>query len=98
MFKPLSDNAFRTIAHSVKLFTGASYFRLEGNKIYLFGSNPIIETINLSMIVDTDDLLDTDLLPIPAGLEKLAMDTCYEFMTGERQMPADRKSDQRDIN
>lgn len=96
--KPLSDNAFRTIGSHSSIFTGDSYFRLEGNKIYLFNLPPVTSTIDLSMIVDSAALADTDTLPIPAGLETKAIDICYEFMIGERQLPADKKSDQRDIN
>lgn len=97
-FKPLSDNAMKTIKHYLKIFCGARFYRLDGNKIYLFNMGAVTETVDLSMIVDTDSLADSDTLPIPAGLEGKAIDICVEFFTGERQMPADRKSDQRDIN
>lgn len=96
--KPVSDNSFRTINHWIKIFTGDKYFRLEGNKIYLWNLPLPTKKVNLSMIVDVDDLSDDDELPIPAGLEGKAIDICVEFFTGQRQMPADRKNDQRDIN
>jgi hypothetical protein len=97
--KPLSDNAFRTINSWLETYKGDGYYRLEGNKIYLFNISAIATVINLSMIVDTDSLTDDDILPIPAGLEGRAIDICYEFLTGVRQLPpADRKSDERDIN
>lgn len=97
-YKPLSDNGFRTIKHSAELFTGASYYRPEKIGIYLFSQNKLVETVSLSGIVDVDDLADTDILPIPAGFEKQAIDVCYEFFVGERELPADRKNDKTDVN
>lgn len=97
-YKPLSDNAFRTIKHSAGLFTGASYFRPEQKGIYLFSQNKLIESVSLTGIVDVDELADTDILPIPAGFEKQALDVTYEFFVGERELPADRKNDKTDVN
>lgn len=96
--KPLSDNAFRTIKHYSKILNGDKYYRLEGSKIYLFNLPPVTTSVPVSLIVDSAALTDNDELPIPAGLEGKAIDICVEFITGERQMPADRKSDTRDIN
>lgn len=96
--KPLSDNAFKTINHFKRIFTGDSYYRPEGTKVYLFGLPAPTTKVGASIIVDCDSLDDTDLLPLQAGFEKLAIDTCYEFVTGVRQMPADRKNDKRDVN
>lgn len=96
--KPLSDNNFRVIDWLLKTFPGEKYFRPEGKKIYLFGLPAPTNNIGVSLIVDCDSLADTDELPIQAGLEGKAIDICVEFITGERQMPADRKSDERDLN
>lgn len=96
--KPLSDNAFRQIGHFKKVFAGDKYYRLEGQKIYLFNLPSVTTTIPVSLIVDSNALTDDDELPIPAGLEGKAIDICVEFITGERQVPADRKSDERDLN
>jgi hypothetical protein len=99
--KPLSDNAFRTINHYKQVLNGDKYFRPDGKKIYLFNMPPVIVDgpgIPMSMIVDSAELTDDDELPIPAGLEGKAIDECVAYFTGERQAPANRKSDNRDIN
>lgn len=97
-YKPLSDAAVRTIAHYENILTGASYYRPEATKIYLFNVPPLVESVGVVIIVDVDDLTDDDLLPIPAGLETMALDKCYEYMFPERTNPADRNTDKRDIN
>lgn len=95
--KPLSDNGFRTIGHFGKVFADR-YYRAEQKGIYLFGLPSPVVTVSGTFIVDVRDLDDTDELPIPAGQEADAIKLCIEFATGVRQMPADRKSDERDTN
>lgn len=98
-FKPLSDNGLKTIKHTLKIFTGAKYFRLDGKKLYLFGMNPNMNNLpGVSMIVDVDDLADTDILPLPAGVEGKALDICFQWVSGQREVPEDIKTDKRDIN
>lgn len=97
-YKPLPDNAMKTINYYLKLMAGVGYYRREQKKIYLFNAPELIKTINVSRIVDCDSLSDDDILPIPAGLEKIAIDICYEFVVGIRQMPADHRNDKRDVN
>lgn len=97
-YKPLPDNAMKSLNYYLPLMDGIGFYRREGKKIYLFNAPKLIKHINASRIVDCDSLTDDDLLPIPAGLEKIAMDICYEFITGIRQIPADRKNDKRDLN
>lgn len=99
MLKPLSDNGFKTINHTLEIFTGAKYYRPEKKGLYLFGINPLTDTLSgLTIIVDVDDLDDDDILPIQAGMEKTALDLCYEYTIGERQLPADKNIDKRDVN
>lgn len=97
-YKPLPDNAMKTINYYLPQMAGIGFYRREGNKIYIFNAPPIVKTINKSRIVDYDSLADTDILPIPAGLEKSAINTCYEWIAGIRQAPADRVNDKRDLN
>lgn len=95
--KPLSDNGFRTIGHFGKIFDDR-YYRPEQKGIYLFNLPSPVTAVSGVFIVDVNDLLDTDELPIPAGQETEAIKICIEFATGVRQTPADRKTDQRDTN
>jgi len=97
-FKPLSDNAFRTINQYKDIFTGAKYYRPEQIGIYLFNQGTLTTNVGLTMIVDSDALLDTDVLPLPAGLEGKAIDICVEFFTGQREIPAKKVDDKTDIN
>lgn len=95
--KPLSDNSFRTINHFSKVFPDR-YYRPEQKGIYLFNLPSPVTTVSGTFIVDVNDLSDDDELPIPAGQEVDALKVAIEFATGVRQAPADRKSDERDLN
>lgn len=97
-YKPLSDASMGSIKHYEKQFPGVSFFRLEKRKIYLYNIGPLVESLNLTMIVSVDDLDPTDELPIPAGMEPDAIDIAVQFFTGERQLPSDEKNDKTDIN
>lgn len=94
----LPDSAMKTINHYLPQMEGIGFYRPEGKRIYIFNGPALLKSINFSRILDWDSLSDTDDIPIPAGLEKLAMDTCFEFIAGIRQLPADRKNDNRDLN
>lgn len=94
----LPDSAMKNLSYYLPLMEGIGFYRREQTKIYLFNAPPLVQSINFSCIVDCDALADTDILPIPAGLEAEAIQNCYEFISGIRQLPADRKNDKRDIN
>lgn len=97
-YKPLPDNAMKTLNYYLPQMEGIGFYRREGGKIYIFNAPPLVKTINKSRIVNYESLADTDILPIPAGLEKAAINTCYEWIAGIRQAPADRVNDTRDLN
>jgi len=94
----LPDSAMKSLNYYLPLMDGIGFYRREQGKVYLFNAPPIVKTINFSGIIDCDSLTDSDILPIPAGLEAEAIQNCYEFIAGIRQVPADRKNDKRDIN
>ena len=99
LYTALPDNAMSDINYYLKLMSSIGFYRrAPKGKIYIFNSPPLAKTISLSRITDAESLTDTDLLPIPAGLEGKAIDICYEYVIGIRQVPADRVNDQRDIN
>lgn len=97
-YTPLSDSDMSTICYYQDKMPDSKFYRPKQNSIELYGVNPNAETVNMQMIVKTEDLDDDDELPIDAGYEVDAMNVCYQFMTGERQTPADKKSDNSDIN
>lgn len=94
----LPDSAMKSLNYYLPLMEGIGFYRREQGKIYLFNAPELIQSINFSGIIDCDSLVDTDILPIPAGLETEAIQNCFEFVSGIRQLPADRKNDKRDIN
>lgn len=97
-FKPIPDGSYSTISYYTKIFTNTGFYRLEGNRVYLYNQPKLMETISCTLIVRAEDLEDTDELPIPAGLEHLAIDMAVAFATGQRQVPTDTKNDKKDIN
>lgn len=97
-FKPLPDNAMHNLNFYLKLMPGTQFFRLTPGKIYLYNIGKLLGKVNLTMIVRFEDLAMTDELPIPAGLEDQTIELCVQFVTGQRQLPADRKNDERDLN
>lgn len=86
--KPLSDNDMKTLAHYNKMFPNVKFHRLEGQKVYLFNFSPLTTSVGFPMIVDCDSLLDTDLLPIPAGLEDMAIKNAIDHFLRSRVDPA----------
>jgi len=96
-YKPLSDNGLRTINHYKEIFTGAKYYRPEQQGIYLFNSG-LATNVNLVMVVDSDVLLDTDILPLPASLESMALDKCVEWFSPQRNTLAKKTDDKTDVN
>lgn len=97
-FKPLGDNAFATIHHYKDVLTDAKYYRPEQNGIYLFNQGPLCTNVAVVMITDSDALLDTDQLPLPAGLETMFLDKMFEWFTQQRTMLAKKEDDKTDIN
>lgn len=96
--KPIPDGSLPTINYYTKIFKNTGFYRLEGKNVYLYGTNPLMTTINVTLIVRAEDLDDTDELPIPAGLEDTALEMAIAFVTGQRQIPADTINNKKDIN
>lgn len=97
-FKPVPDGSYPTIKYYCKIFKNTGFYRPIGKKVYLYNEPKLMETIGCFLIVRFEDLADTDELPIPAGLEYLAIDMAVAFATGQRQVPTDTKNDKKDIN
>ena len=97
-YTPLSDNQLSNIDYWINILKSEKFYNLDEKKVYLFNAPKIAKTMKLTMIISADELGDDDELSIPAGLEAEAMDMCFEFVTGIRKLPVDRKIDGRDLN
>lgn len=97
-YTPLNDNQLGNISYWTNIFKGQGFYNLDEKKVYVFNSSPLAETIRVTMIITAIELGDEDELSIPAGLEGEALEMCFEFVTGIKKMPVDRKNDARDLN
>lgn len=97
-YTPLSDNQLSNIDYWTGILKDQKFYNLDEKRIYLFNAPSIAKTMKTTMIISADELADDDELSIPAGLEAEAMEMCFEFVTGIRKMPVDRKIDARDLN
>lgn len=98
-YTPLSDSDLHTIEYYEKKMLDMKFYRLKQNKkVELWGLNPLAQELNGEYIIRVDELTDEDELPIQAGVEMEAIDICVQFMTGQRQIPADRNVNKVDIN
>lgn len=98
VYAPLPETGMTDVEYWLNIFSGESFYRIEGNKVYLYNKPSFIDKMAILALVETEHIGDDDELPLPAGTEIDALNMCYEFVTGIRQMPADGKLDGNDIN
>jgi hypothetical protein len=97
-YTPINDGFYSNIDYYTKLFPSERFYYLQGDKLLLWNVGPLEKKMKLSLIVDVDDIEDSENLPIQAGLEAKAIDMCVAFFTGQRQTPGDLKADKKDLN
>lgn len=97
-YYPLSDTDYGNADYYSELFPNQRFYRQVGMRMYLWNAPVLAEQLNCELVVSAEDLLDTDELPIQAGLEQQAIDICVQFMTGQRSVEADLKNDKKDLN
>lgn len=71
-------------------------YRPEGLKVYLWNLEPLVGYAMVKMIVNVQDLEDTDEIMLPSGGEIEVITLIYEWMSGQRAMPKDVIVDQKD--
>lgn len=99
VYTPLQDGDLHSIEYMQNVLSGSNFFRLFPTYIELYTLNPLVTKINeLNMITRTEDLLDTDILPIPAGMEDTVIDLCYDKFSPQRRNPADKLNNTVDLN
>jgi hypothetical protein len=97
-YSPLSDADMSTIAYYSTQMADMRFFRRIGNKLNLYGVNPLAEVLNYQAVTRIEDLEDTDELPIQGGLENDVLELLVAWFTGQRQVPYDNKIDTKDVN
>lgn len=94
----LSDADRASVSYYSKLTTCMSWYYRLGNKLLLWGVEPMAETLNYDALTSVDDLGDDDELPLVAGTEARALDILFQLATGQIQSPYDPVQDKDDIN
>lgn len=100
-YSPLMDADRRTIkSYKDKLIDQGFYYPIGKNKLEVYPSNDFVISLNGEYIVRAEDLDDDDELPLPAGMETVALDLCVQWFTDQRSVPADlinNKSDDANV-
>lgn len=98
-YSPLMDADRRTInAYKDKLIDQGFYYPIGKSKLEVYPSNPLVVSLNGEYIVRAEDLDDEDELPLPAGMETVALDLCIQWFKDQRSMPAELINNKADIN
>lgn len=97
-YAPLSDSDMSNIEYYVDQMKGMRWFRRVGNKLNLYGINPLAEVLNYQAITRIEDLADTDQLPIQGGYETDVINYLVSHFSGQRQTPYDNINNTKDIN
>lgn len=94
----LSDADRSTVNYYSCQASGMGWYYRLGNKLQLYGINPLAEKINYDALTSVDALGDEAELPLVAGTEARAIQLLYGLVTGQIQNPYDPKMDHDDIN
>lgn len=97
-YTPLQDADLHTVKYYSGILSCERFFRLKQTWIDLFNVHPLAEKVGMEMIVRTEDLLDTDELPIQAGLEDDVIALCVKRFSPQREIEADKINNSVDIN
>ena len=71
-------------------------YRPEGLKVYLWNVGALVSSAMVKMIVNVQDLNDTDEVMLPSGGEIEVITLIYEWIRGQRAMPKDVIADGKD--
>lgn len=97
-YKPISNGQLGSIGYWSDILSHERFFRSEGKKVYLINVPPVAKEMNAVLVINSDTLTDEDELPIPAGMEMQVMETLVGWVTGTKEIPADYKIDNKDLN
>lgn len=92
-YTPLNDADRRNIKwYGKKMLDQAFYYPIGKTTVEVYPNNPLAEKLSGEYIVDVRELTDDDELPLAGDTEVMALDLCVQWITGERQMPSDKKN------
>lgn len=73
------------------------YYRV-GQKVTLYGTNPMLENVTYEALTDVRDIGDDEDLPLVAGTESKAVEYLYGLVTGQISNPYDSVVDGEGLN
>lgn len=98
-YSPVMEADRRTIKYYLEKMGGQGfYFPIGKTKVEVYSPNPLVEKLSGEYIVSVEELGDEDELPLVASTETMALNLCVEWITGQREIPADLKNNKNDIN
>lgn len=71
-----------------KILCNKEYTYLD-KKAFIYNKPPLVEKLNVGLVLDASKLKDTDQAPIPAGYEPQVIDMLTQFFINQRMQPKD---------
>jgi len=89
-YSPLMDADRRSIGYyKGKMLCQGFYYPIGKKKVEVYPTTEIVETLSGEYIVNPDELEDTDELPLPGETAMMALDLCVQWLSDQRERPAD---------
>lgn len=97
VYNKMNDNLYAGWHYYQKIIKERLY-KLQGVTCRLFNIPDLEQFVTVAMIVSTEDYLDTDHLPVPAGKEMIVVQQLVQLFTRQRLERDDKIEDKTDIN
>lgn len=97
VYNKMNDNFFAGW-HYYKNILKERMYKLFGTSCRLFNIPDLEEAVTVYMIVSTEDYLDTEHLPVPAGKEVIVIEQLFKMFSRQRLERDDKIEDKTDIN
>src|SRR5690606_23007973 len=78
-YAPISSNDQASLKYYVDVLPGMFWFRRIGQKLFLYGVDPLAKKINYEAINSIEELSYDDQLPIQAGFEPQVIDMILRY-------------------
>lgn len=98
-YAPIRETSAGSLHRILKMLGDKGAYWYQGkNRINIYNKPRLASKVYAYIIADVDSYGLDDDLPVPAGMEPDVLNMLYQYFTGERQAPADLKTDQKDLN